>query len=268
MLRCLLATLTLALGLATQPAAAADRADEYPGFARLTDNYELQSRKQNYDAVKFPVSINKSQSVEGEKTIIEYGYRNSSVNASRLQFQRHFEGVMRSLNGEPVFAGRTEEHAYVTTFRFPKNGKTAWAVASTHDSNDIHNYRLLIVETSEAWGGAPAAMPEAKPVGKPAVVEPKAVAPEPKAVAPEPKPAAIVPVVWKGGEWKEVNRGGCDAPDLQASKPGLPDDDLCDADMANKVAVCYSDHCVYKNVTPKQCKGGSKPGRMYVCAPK
>lgn len=266
MLRCLLATLTLALGLATQPAAAADRADEYAGFPRLTDNYELHSRKQNYDAVKFPVSINKSQSVEGEKTIIEYGYRNGSLNASRLQFQRHFEGVMRNLNGEPVFAGRTEEHEYATTFRFPKNGKTAWAVASTNNSNEIHHYKLLIVETAQPWGGAPAAAPEAKPVSKP--VEPKAAVPEPKAAVPEPKPAAVVPVAWTDGQWKEVNRGGCDTPDLHKSKPGLPDDDFCDASMANKVAVCYSDHCVYKDATPKQCKGGSKPGRMYVCAAK
>lgn len=261
MLRTFLITLGLILAFTTGPGQAADRADEYKPFSRLTDNYEISSRKQNYDEVKFPISINKKQAVEGEKIVIEYGYKNSSVNASRLQFQRHFEKLMASVSGELVFAGKTDDYDYAFTFRFPKNGKTAWVVASTTDSRDIYHYKLVIVESVESWGGA---APVARPV-EPAPI-PVPVAPPPRVVTPAPAPVAVPPAVaWNGGEWKEVDYGGCDVKNIMVSKRGVPDDDFCDADMSGKVAICEANGCVYKNVTPKQCKNGSNPGRMYVC---
>lgn len=266
MLRDLLKVLCLSLALASGVAAAADRADEYLPFTRLTDNYDLHSRKQNYDEYKFPISINKGVKVEGEKTIIEYGYRKSEVNASRLQFKRHFEGLVAKAGGEIVHSGQTDDYHFAVSFKFPKNGKLAWGLASTGDSNDIYHYRLVFVETGETWGGAPAAA---------AVVQAPAAKP-----APEPKPQPAAPVAqvaasepaapWNGGDWVEVRFGGCDVPDVRRSKLAVPDADFCDARMNGKVAVCNADRggCFYKNVTPKQCKDGSLTGRMFVCTPR
>lgn len=262
MLRKLMAVAALAIGISSTVSLAADRADEYLPLVRLTDNYEVNNRKQNYDQVQFPISINKKLTVEGEKIIIEYGYRNSNVNASRLQFQRHFEKLQAAVGGELIFAGKSDDYRYSYTFRFPKNGKTVWVLASTSDSEDIHYYRLAIVESAELWSGAAVA---AKPVDVVPVIKPAppVIVPPPSPVTP-PVPAAA----WKGGDWKEVDYGGCDGHDIKISKSGAPDDDYCDAEWSGKVAICYANGCTYKNVTPKQCKDGSKPGRMYVCTPR
>lgn len=259
MLRDVLKLLSLLVLLVTNGAWAADRADEYPGFPRLTDNYEVGSRRQNYDEVKLPIGINKKQAVEGDKTIINYTYRRHDVTASRLQFQRHFEAIARNLGGEVVFMGRTEDVSYAFTFRYPKNGKTAWALAQTKSSpDDIRYYSLEIVETGEAWGGA-APMPA--PIVAPAPVP---------VVAPVVMPSVIpapAPSVWKGGEWQTADYDGCDGYDLKTHKNPEPLTEFCDQEMAGKVAVCRLEGCVYKRATPKQCKGGSRPGRMYVCTP-
>jgi hypothetical protein len=261
MIRNLLKILSLLVFLSTNVALAADRADEYPGIPRLTDNYEVGSRKQNYDEVKFPISINKKQHLEGEKTVINYQYRRSEVNASRLQFQRHFESVMRKLGGELVFAGKTEDFAFAFTFRFPKNGKTAWVLAHTNNSpSDIHYYALEILETSEAWNGASPAPSQAMPV----LQTPQ---PIPAAEPVQSLPPAEKPAVWNGGSWQVVDFDGCDGYDIRFHKNAEPLSELCDQEMAGKVAVCQVTGCTYKRATPKQCRGGSKPGRMFVCTP-
>lgn len=103
---------------------------------------------------------------------------------------------------------------------------------------------------------------------------PKKAAPAP---APEPKPAPVAEapapepdMPWTGGDWVEVRFGGCDTPDVKFSKVAVPDPDYCTPKMNGKVVICNADHggCFYKNVTPKQCKDGRRPGRMFVCTPK
>ena len=99
-----------------------------------------------------------------------------------------------------------------------------------------------------------------------------APAPAPKAEPkPEPKPEPVAEPAgpWNGGDWVEVRFGGCDTPNARRSKSPVPDPDFCDAKLNGKVAVCNADFgCLYKSVTPKQCKDGSQTGRMYVCTPK
>lgn len=140
-----------ALCLATGAALAADQADEYPLLPRLTANYEVHERTQNVDAVKLPISVGQNVEIEGAVVRIAYGYLDDAVNASHLQFGRHFEGLARKLGGEVVFRGRSEDFALAATIRFPKAGRTVWALASTGDAEDIYHYQLLIVETGTAW---------------------------------------------------------------------------------------------------------------------
>ena len=268
----------LSLSITAAVAVAADRADEYLPFTRLTDNYEVSNRKQNYDEFKFPTSISKNVRVEGDKTIIEYGYKRNEVNASRLQFQRYFEALVKKAGGEIVHSGQTDEYRYAISFKFPRNGKLAWGLVSTTNDNEIYHYRQVFVETGETWGNATPAPSTAivAPTPAAAPAPTPAPTPTPKAEpAPPPKAAAVIPasepeLPWNGGDWKEVNRGGCDAPDVRRSKVAVPDSDFCDAKMNGKVVICNADlgGCFYKNVTPKQCKEGRLQGRMYVCVGK
>ena len=192
----LLKTIILSAVTLACVASANDRADEYAPFTRLTDNYEVQNRKQNYDAFKFPTSINAKHTVEGEKILIEYGYKQSSVNASRLQFQRHFEKLARQTGSEIVYAGQSDDYNYAITLRMLRAGKTIWVLASTRDSKDIYHYKLDIVETTDAEGNTPAPMP--------VVAKPKA---EPMHAPTSPEPAAASPA---GITVEQVTQTGLD----------------------------------------------------------
>jgi hypothetical protein len=104
--------------------------------------------------------------------------------------------------------------------------------------------------------------PTAAPVAVPEYVAP----PEPKRSPLLAEPEAAAP--WNGGDWVEVRFGGCDVPNVRRSKQPVPDADFCNAQMNGKVAVCNAEFgCLYKNVTPRECKNGSQTGRMYVCTP-
>ena len=268
-LKSLLLSITLVVFAGSAHAAKSDRFDPYVGFDRLTDNYSLQNRKHNYDEFEFPISINKTYKTEGNKVLIEYGYEKSELVASQLQFKRHFEAIAANLGGELIHSGKTDHHYYAVTFKFPKGGKTAWAVVSTNDHKEIYHYRIVVIETGEAWGGAASTYrPKQDPSVRPqeaAAVDPPAIVEKPKAVEP---PAPVPAAPWNGGEWVEVRFGGCDVPNVRRSKQAVPDADFCNAQMNGKVAVCNAEFgCLYKNVTPKQCKDGSQTGRMYVCTP-
>lgn len=171
-------------------ASANDRADEYAPITRLSNNYQVNERKQNYDAFKFPTSINNIQEVEGDKTYINYSYKNRTVNASRLQFQRHFEKLVADIGGEIVYAGQSVDYRFGVTFKFPQKGRTAWALASTRDHKDIYHYRVMVIETNQPWGGSTAPTPAPKPVA----VEPEPVKPTPQAVRPAPTQPTDEPI--------------------------------------------------------------------------
>lgn len=144
------AALAAGLGLGTA-APAADQADEYPPLPRLSANYEVGERTQNEDAVKMPVSINGAVEVEGRVIRIAYAYQDDQVNASPLQFRRHFAALAGRLGGEVVYQGNTEEFALASTIRFPQGGRTVWALATSGDAEDIYHYQLVVVETATPW---------------------------------------------------------------------------------------------------------------------
>ena len=72
----------------------------------------------------------------------------SDVNASRLQFQRHFETLIRKLQGDLLYAGASEDYATAITFRFPQGGKTTWGLVFTESDEEIEHYTLIVVETA------------------------------------------------------------------------------------------------------------------------
>lgn len=144
------AVLVAGLGLPLA-APAADQADEYPLLPRLTANYEVGERTQNEDAVKMPVSVGGAVEVEGRVVRIAYGYLDDKINASHLQFRRHFAALAARLGGEVVYQGNTEEFALASTIRFPQGGRTVWARATTGDGEDIYHYQVVVVETGTPW---------------------------------------------------------------------------------------------------------------------
>ena len=86
--------------------------------------------------------------------------------------------------------------------------------------------------------------------------------------------------------WKVVGPGDCGGQDVSCSKAAEPSSSECNAERVGEIAVCWTgghnkgyptfagcqggpkDWCTYKNVTPEQCRGGSHPGQMWVCAQK
>jgi hypothetical protein len=78
--------------------------------------------------------------------------------------------------------------------------------------------------------------------------------------------------------WVEVGVGNCGAKDVSSSGGGKPVPWRCEAKNAGKIAVCWekvrqpngkypNGACVYKAVTPDECKDTVTPGIVYLCNP-
>jgi hypothetical protein len=160
-------------------------------------------------------------------------------------------------NGAYIDSGHGYDVGAIAYTVKTKGVHTVLVSDGTSDKSQSGNYKLSLLKI----GGES---------GEPESVQP-IVAPDPlsepiraQEVAPK---EAMMPPVWNGGTWQTVDYDGCDDFDLKKHPSPEPLSEFCDQDMAGKVAVCQLNGCVYKNATPKQCRNGSRPGRMYVCAP-
>jgi hypothetical protein len=86
-----------------------------------------------------------------------------------------------------------------------------------------------------------------------------------------------------GFAWKQVGVGDCGGQDIACSAGAGPSDVECNAKRVGLTSVCWTggankgyppfpgcqgdpaDWCTYKSVTPEACKGGGRPGEMWVC---
>lgn len=85
----------------------------------------------------------------------------------------------------------------------------------------------------------------------------------------------------KVAKWVLVGEGDCGGTDIQFVPGSGPDDSRCNATSANQTPVCWdgelyqnnpspvgnAEWCTYKSTPPNQCRGGSRPGKMYRCQP-
>jgi len=102
-------------------------------------NFYISSCESKFDAVEFYTSADKTETVEGQKTVIQYALQEGSPSPSYLQIRRNYGNAIKSLGGTVLY----DESRYVS-FKLDKNGKAIWG--SVEGFNDGGDYTLTILE--------------------------------------------------------------------------------------------------------------------------
>ncbi len=137
------AILLLACAALASAGAAAQEEDaegckDHPMLSRMKGFY-ISSCESKFDAAEFYVAEDKTESVEGQKTVIEYALNEGAPSPSYLQIRRNYSNAMKSLGGTILY----DESRYAS-FKLIKNGKETWlAVEGFNDGSD---YTLTILE--------------------------------------------------------------------------------------------------------------------------
>jgi OmpA-OmpF porin, OOP family len=141
-LGCLLAVLVAASTSWAQETDA-EGCKDHPLFTRMK-NYYITSCEKNFDAVEFTLADGKTQTVEGDKTVIDYGIKEGVEVPSALQIIRNYGNAVKAIGGTQLYyeAGGTE-----ATFKLVKNNREIWVSVSTYNANT--GYRLVILEKGE-----------------------------------------------------------------------------------------------------------------------
>lgn len=81
-----------------------------------------------------------------------------------------------------------------------------------------------------------------------------------------------------GQRWTAHSVSDCTGRDVGSSNGATPQDSFCGPNTAGQVAVCWDGAahkhpgragawCTYKSVSATACRGGTAPGRVFVCNP-
>jgi OmpA-OmpF porin, OOP family len=120
-----------------------DGGKDHPAVSRMP-NYQITEYEQKeFDAHDFPLGGEKTQTVEGRKTVIQYQPAEGATPASGLQIRRnHSNAVIRS-GGRVVF----EDGENIVLTAAGKAGGEVWMhVWNTGVGDDTGGYKLTIVE--------------------------------------------------------------------------------------------------------------------------
>jgi len=114
---------------------------DHPMFTRMK-NFHITSCESNFDAVEFSVDAEKTQTVEGQKTVITYTLNDDATAPSQLQICRNYQNAAKQLGGALVY----ESDSYAS-FKIVKNGKEIWLKVEIYNSATL--YSLTILEKGE-----------------------------------------------------------------------------------------------------------------------
>ncbi len=122
----------------------AEGCKDHPLFTRMK-NFYIRSCEKNFDAVEFTVADSKTETVEGDKTVIEYSLKEGINPPSALQIIRNYGNAVKSLGGTQLYqdAGGTGS----ATFKLVKNNREIWVSITTYNSNTL--IQLTILEKGE-----------------------------------------------------------------------------------------------------------------------
>jgi outer membrane protein OmpA-like peptidoglycan-associated protein len=122
----------------------AEGCKDHPLFTRMK-NFYIRSCEKNFDAVEFTVADSKTETVEGDKTVIEYSLKEGIDPPSALQVIRNYGNAVKSLGGTQLYqdAGGTGS----ATFKLVKNNREIWVSITTYNSNTL--IHLTILEKGE-----------------------------------------------------------------------------------------------------------------------
>jgi len=121
----------------------AEGCKDHPLFTRMK-NYYITHCEKNFDAVEFTLPDGKTETVEGDKTVVDYGIKEGVEAPSALQIIRNYGNAVKAIGGTQLFyeAGGTE-----ATFKLVKNNREIWVSVSTYNANT--GYRLIVLEKGE-----------------------------------------------------------------------------------------------------------------------
>jgi outer membrane protein OmpA-like peptidoglycan-associated protein len=110
---------------------------DHPMFTRMK-NFYITSCESNFDAVEFSIEEEKTQTVEGQKTVIAYRLNDEAAAPSQLQIRRNYQNAVKQLGGALVY----ESDAYAS-FKITKNGKEIWLKVEIYNSGAVYNLTVL-----------------------------------------------------------------------------------------------------------------------------
>jgi outer membrane protein OmpA-like peptidoglycan-associated protein len=119
----------------------AEGCKDHPMFSRMKDFY-ISSCESKFDAAEFYLADDKTQTVEGQKTKIDYALKEGGAEPSYLQIRRNYTNAVKSIGGQILLD--QERHA---SFKIVKGGKEVWA--SVEGFNDGRDYTLIVLEKGE-----------------------------------------------------------------------------------------------------------------------
>ena len=121
----------------------AEGCKDHPLFTRMKNYYITQCEK-NFDAVEFTIADGKTVTVEGDKTVIDYGLKEGFEAPSALQIIRNYGNAVKAVGGTQLFY---ETGGTFATFKLVKNNREIWVSVSTYNANT--GYQLIILEKGE-----------------------------------------------------------------------------------------------------------------------
>lgn len=133
-----------ALAAALAQEADAEGCKDHPLFTRMK-NFFITKCEKNFDAVEFTLADSKTETVEGDKTVIGYALNEGVNPPSALQIIRNYGNAVKSLGGTTLYqeAGGTGS----ATYKLVKNNREIWVSITTYNNNTA--YELTILEKGE-----------------------------------------------------------------------------------------------------------------------
>jgi len=114
---------------------------DHPMLSRMK-NFTISNCESNFDAVEFQLPDDKVETVEGQKTKIDYSLQEGTTQPSVLQIKRNYENAVKSLGGSVLY-----DYEWYASMKVVKGGKEYWVSVQVY--NDGRDYRLIIVEKGE-----------------------------------------------------------------------------------------------------------------------
>ena len=119
----------------------AEGCKDHPMLSRLK-NFYISSCESNFDAVEFTVADDKVETVEGQKTTVNYSLQEGATTPSVLQIKRNYENAVKSLGGSVLY-----DYEGYASMKVVKGGKEYWVSVQVY--NNGGDYTLIIVEKGE-----------------------------------------------------------------------------------------------------------------------
>jgi OmpA-OmpF porin, OOP family len=134
-------SLALALGFAAEATAQQDEAGckDHPMLTRMRDYHITECRSTPFDTAELYTADDKTVTIEGKKTEIDYTFNREEGAPSELQITRNYANALRSLGGAPVY-----EWSDGATLKLAKDGRETWV--GVQAGSQGFSYKLTVVE--------------------------------------------------------------------------------------------------------------------------